>query len=352
MENTREIKIDTAIFEEMRADFLDVETILEAPRVLYRWHEGERRYFAIDPDGSVRWFISTTTAWKYALPKGEHLIKWLATYPGGYAAALNYRDERADYGTLLHILISRFLITGAVDLAGLADTIEAHKRAEDLDWDTKPWARQIKKDLLAFAQFAGDFQVRPIAIEIVLGSDALATAGAVDIVCQLTVSQKSYEKSGALKPAKNEDDALVILGLGDWKSSLSGFHRDAEYQVATNNLIWRANYPDPDLQPAVLFLWRPKDWRGKPNYELKNATDCVSAREARLGLRWARRLATIKPATVKEYGGTLELRTAPGEDNVREIDPDDYVYETVIRPKREQAELDSEALDPVEEVLQ
>jgi len=88
--------------------------------------KGQRYYYEID-DGKVTTYISATTVIRDALPTSSFLIDWIAQM--GRKEAYKYMNERATFGTLLHIFCADYLIEGFVDL----DKVETRVNIYGLD---------------------------------------------------------------------------------------------------------------------------------------------------------------------------------------------------------------------------
>jgi hypothetical protein len=154
---------------------------------LYRADGGESRwYYCPETD---RYYPSVTSVIQGTMPTPFALIEWMKK---NGADADEKRDERAAYGTFLHRQIERLLIDGEYNLDALgAACLSGAIEAGDSSWSSE-WYHDAKKDILAFAAFQREVDLRPIAVEVVLKSDTLGYAGAVDLVCEMTVVEDGY----------------------------------------------------------------------------------------------------------------------------------------------------------------
>lgn len=170
-----EVKQPTGIFEilpgmtveEMTAMFFDEKTLIEPPYKVWQLNsKGHRYYYRYDDNGNPEFFPSVTTILSQTLPKAPHLIQWIANK--GIEEAERYKGERAAYGTFMHAAFEELLINRAYDLDGLKGKLKEYIEVYRLPDDFIYYADDLKKDVLAFAQFVLDYDVRPLAVEIAL----------------------------------------------------------------------------------------------------------------------------------------------------------------------------------------
>lgn len=170
-----EVEQPTGIFEilpgmtveEMTAMFFDEKTLIEPPYKVWQLNsKGHRYYYRYDDNGNPEFFPSVTTILSQTLPKAPHLIQWIANK--GIEEAERYKGERAAYGTFMHAAFEELLINRAYDLDGLKGKLKEYIEVYRLPDDFIYYADDLKKDVLAFAQFVLDYDVRPLAVEIAL----------------------------------------------------------------------------------------------------------------------------------------------------------------------------------------
>ena len=112
---------------------------------------------------------------------------------------------------------------------------------------------ELKKDVLAFAQFIIDYNVKPLAIEICLYHPFDGYAGAIDLVCELDFNKKR------------------IRAIIDLKSGRKGFYESHEVQLGAYLEMWKIHFPDSPVDKV--FNWSPKAWRKAPTYNLVNQSE-------------------------------------------------------------------------------
>lgn len=209
--------------EEAKSIYFDEDALKLPPKQLYRLdYRGYRYYYSYDEEGKPKFYISATTMIKNSLPTPPQLIDWMASM--GKYESKRYSKERADYGTFMHIQAADFMIEGSYDLDSMDDKLkhflEENNQPQSL-YDK--WIVDLKKDVLSFAQFAKDVDLKPIAIEITLSDDKMGVAGTIDIVAQMTIKVKGFwgetYKSGKRKGEDKETyKEIRILCIIDMKS--------------------------------------------------------------------------------------------------------------------------------------
>lgn len=297
--------------EEMFAIFFDADALVEAPEKIYRLQGSSHRYYyKFDENGVPDFFTSVTTMIKQTMPTSPHLIKWIADM--GYDESKAFAAERADYGTFMHTEIAELLISRKYDTEKLKSRLKAYIDKEKLPNDFINHADELKKDILAFAQFMIDYNVKPLAIEIVLSHPTDGYAGAVDLIA--TISGEilgdwgEVYKTGAKvgQPRKTKKFVEDVRVLIDFKSGRKGFYEEHEVQLQAYNEMWDAHFPDMPIEKR--FNWSPKDWRGsKPTYNLKDQTDAKSVYKLKHLVELARVEKDRRNDTVVVISGEINI---------------------------------------------
>jgi hypothetical protein len=298
--------------KDLKVLYFDELALTEPSFKLYRIDGGDHRYY-YRTDGELKFYPSITTVLSATLPKPEHLVRWIAE--NGYDESAKIRDEKAEYGTKLHGLIAQYLIDGEIDIDMVMSVHE----------DTN-----LASDLLSFAQFAKDYNVRPLAVEIGVIDDELGIAGFLDLVCRMDIVTEGYfgEK---YKTGKNKGNPKLskvtteIVAIVDFKSGRKGFYEAHEIQVNWYLKAW--NLSGMGLEATHCFNWSPKDWRDVPTYTLKDQTGAKSyAKLPHLSACF--HIDNNRPSAVKSYSGTLNKDTILDCYAVKSI-------ETLIEEKHE-----------------
>jgi hypothetical protein len=280
-EKVRPVQIDLGVAdykaEEVKALYFNKDALVEPPYKLFRLDGkgGDRQYYEFDGKGKPHFYLSVTTFIGKALPTSPHLIKWIADM--GEAAAEAYKNERAAYGTFLHGAIEQLLINRKYDLNKLEDVLAEYLERKELKSSLlKGWVYELKKDILAFAQFMLDHNVQPMAIEIMLRSKRMGIAGAIDIVCKMDIEEKGewgeVYKSGANKGKPKETKKLItIKAIIDVKSGRKGFYETHELQLHGYKKMFEENFPKTKIDRV--YNWSGSAWRSSPTYKLKDQTE-------------------------------------------------------------------------------
>jgi hypothetical protein len=221
-------------------------------------------------------YISVTSLIDMTTRQDEGLIRKMSDM--GYDKWMTWLNERANYGTILHILIAEFLEHRHIDFDKLGDRVSVLFSQYDIP--KSKWFvfyEDICHDMLSFCKFASDYNVEPLAIEIPLISKTHKFGGTLDLVCKMTVQEKGFfgevYKSGEKKgqPKESTKD-LTVYGVVDFKSGRNGFTDKHADQLMLCEILLKENYDmfmDSKI-PVRLYNWSPKAWRTEPSYNLKD----------------------------------------------------------------------------------
>jgi hypothetical protein len=286
--------------------YFNLEKLIKQPEPMYRMDMGGGRLYYRFEDGEPVFYTSVTTMIKNTLPTSPHLIKWIADrgQEEGMAEAL----ERATYGTFMHAECATLLTTGKYDLDKLGAKLELFLTGEKMPYK-KEWEEPLKKDILAFAQFMIDYNVSPLAIEIILYHPTDGYAGAIDLVCEMDYEEKGFfgetYASGANKGQPKESKRKRrILAIIDLKSGRKGFYESHELQLQAYANMWQIHYEECVER---VYNWSPKDWRGTPSYNLKDQTDSKNLVKLPHLVELAKIEESKRSKTVSLIGGVIDL---------------------------------------------
>lgn len=287
--------------EEMTAMFFD-GALIEPPYKVWQLNsKGHRYYYKFDDNGTPEFYPSVTTILSQTMPQSPFLIKWIADK--GIDEAERYKAERAAYGTFMHAQFEELIINRVYDLDGLKAKLKDYIDNNKLPADFIYYADDLKKDVLAFAQFVLDYDVKPLAVEIALVHPVYNYAGMIDLPCTMLA-----------KPGSKD----YINAIVDFKSGRKGFYEEAEIQLHLYKMMWNENFPDVPIERV--FNFSPKDWRKKPTYNLKDQTDSPNAQK----IPYLLELAAIEDAkrdnTFTAVTGAICLDEKPDlNDNVTSL---------------------------------
>lgn len=245
--------------EETQCMFFDKTALIEPPYKVFQLNsKGHRYYYRFDENGQPEFFPSVTTILSQTLPKSPFLIEWIASK--GMDEAERYKAERAAYGTFMHAQFEELIINRVYNLDDLKEKLKTYIEVNRLPDNFIYYADDLKKDVLAFAQFVKDYDVRPLAVEIALVHPYYKYAGMIDLPCTM------LRKSGG-----NERINAIV----DFKSGRKGFYEEAEIQLHLYKMMWNVTFEEHPI--TNVFNFSPKDWRKKPSYNLKDQTDSPNA---------------------------------------------------------------------------
>lgn len=298
IEGAKEI-IPGMTVEEMKAVYFNADALKEPPYRIYQLNTDGHRYYYRFVNGEPVFYPSVTTMLKQVMPTSPFLIKWMLE--NGAEGATEKRDLAAAYGTFMHIQFEQLIINRSYDFDKVPELLKTYIESENLPdkvfWD---WADKIRKDVLAFAQFVKDWNVKPLAIEIGLVHPQYHYAGCVDMPCVLT------------DPKKGDTFRAIV----DFKSGRKGFWEEHELQLHMYKDMWNVNFPDDPIERV--FNFSPKDWRkDKPTYNFKEQTDSENAAKIPHLLALAAIEDEKRDNTLTVVSGVLNLDEGRIADNVQ-----------------------------------
>lgn len=316
------MKHEELTVSQIKAMYFDDAALMLSPFPLYRYeYKGDRFYYYTNPTDAVvepnikpvvHFAVGVTTLTRRTIPQNEGLVKWIAGM--GYEAAIAYRDQRAKYGSLMHTCFATMLIKKVFNLDLLPEVVQNYCKVNSITVNEAAWVDDLKQDVLAFATFIHEYQVKPLAIELSLVSPRLGLAGTQDLLCEMDFEEKGFfgevyasgVNKGQPKETKRTVRTLAIVDFKSGRDTTGGIHNAA--QLAALKMIFRDNYPAYSEQPIRLYNFHPRDWRKVPTYTLCDQTDAFSERAVMncIGL-----YQEFEPApeerTVVEMFGTINL---------------------------------------------
>ena len=284
--------------EEIRAVYFNADALKEpAYRVFQLNSDGHRYYYRFNEAGEPEFFPSVTTLLKQVMPTPPALLDWMIA--NGKDGSVEKRDLAAAYGTFMHIQFETLVINRRYDFDSVPAVLLGYMERENLPERVfAEWLPKIRKDVLAFAQFVRDYNVKPLAIEIGLVHPEYHYAGCIDLPCQMTEPKT----------------AKTFTAIVDFKSGRKGFYEEHELQLHLYREMWNVNYPE--IPVARVFNFSPKDWRTKPTYNLKDQTDSVNAKKLPYLLALAAIEDEKRDNTLTIVRGVLDLDNGKIADNI------------------------------------
>lgn len=284
--------------EEIRAVYFNADALKEPAYRLFQLNsDGHRYYYRFNEAGEPEFYPSVTTLLKQVMPTAPALLDWMIA--NGKDGSTEKRDLAAAYGTFMHGEFEKLIINRRYDFDSVPAALLGYMERENLPEKVfAEWLPKVRKDVLAFAQFIKDWNVKPLAVEIGLYHPKYHYAGCLDLPCIMT-----DPKTGK-----------SFTALVDFKSGRKGFYEEHELQLHLYKDAWNCWYES--MQITRVFNFSPKDWRKAPTYNLKDQTDSVNAKK----LPYLLALATIEDEkrdnTLTIVRGVLDLDKGKISDNI------------------------------------
>lgn len=284
--------------EEIRAVYFNADALKEPAYRLFQLNsDGYRYYFRFNDAGEPEFYPSVTTLLKQVMPTPPALLDWMIA--NGKDGSTEKRDLAAAYGTFMHGEFEKLIINRRYDFDSVQAAMLAYMERENLPEKVfAEWLPKIRKDVLAFAQFIKDWNVKPLAVEIGLYHPQFHYAGCLDLPCVMT------------DPKTGKSFVAIV----DFKSGRKGFYEEHELQLHLYKEMWNIHYPETPV--TRVFNFSPKDWRKSPTYNLKDQTDSANAKK----LPYLLALATIEDEkrdnTLTIIRGVLDLDKGKISDNI------------------------------------
>lgn len=284
--------------EEIRAVYFNHDALREPPYRLYRLDiEGYRYYYRYNESGELERYPSVTTILGGVLPTSPILIDWMIS--NGKEGSIEKRDLAASYGTFMHGQFETLIVNRRYDFDAAPSVLAGYMEREHVPESLySQWLVKIRKDVLAFAQFVKDYNVKPLAVEIGLVHPRYRYAGCLDLPCVMT----------------DPKTAETFTAIVDFKSGRKGFYEEHELQLHMYKDMWNENYPECTI--ARVFNFSPKDWRTKPTYNLKDQTESVNAKKLPHLLALAAIEDEKRDNTITIVRGVLDLDRGKISDNL------------------------------------
>ena len=284
--------------EEIRSLFFDADALQEPAYRLFQLNsDGYRYYYRFDLHGEPHFYPSVTTLLKQVMPTPPALLDWMIA--NGKDGAAEKRDLAAAYGTFMHGQFETLIINRTYDFDNVPAVLLSYMERENLpDKFYNENLTKIRKDVLAFAQFVKDWNVKPLAVEIGLVHPDYHFAGCIDLPCVMT-----DPKTGK-----------VFTAIVDFKSGRKGFYEEHELQLHLYRSMWNVNYPG--MPVSRVFNFSPKDWRLAPSYNLKDQTDSPNAKKLPHLLALAAIEDEKRDNSLTIVRGVLDLDKGTISDNV------------------------------------
>lgn len=231
--------------EEMRARFFRDAVLHEPNYRLYQLNSrGKRYYYAFDSEGKPEFFPSVTTILHDVMPENKFLTEWKLNL--GKEESLAYTMERANYGTFVHSQLVELVVGRKYDLDDVRPNLARFVEREALPGGfVDAHEDEAKADIVAFAKWMRDYDVRPYAVEVSLYSPTFGYAGMIDLVCNMREFSVEDEEKAMEKAAGDEKKVSKIkekfssriAAIVDFKTGKKGFYDEYAIQLNIFRLV-------------------------------------------------------------------------------------------------------------------
>lgn len=270
--------------QEIRTIFFDEDAIRLPPYRVGRFSIGNGRgYFKLPVVDEPILYTSLTTAIGTCSPMEEPLKEWWCRH--GIKEAGRLLQMYANYGTLMHETIGDYCIKQVFDFDKCDQIVEDYlSRIGYYQPECAGWAKELRKDMAAWIQFTLDYQLKCIAVEMVLCSNR-GYATSIDVVCDMTVMDTVMVEGRVISRGKNKGKPKEIKKktpirercLINMKSGRHGFYRVNAIQLEAEKALFEENFPE--IKIKKIFNWSPKEWTSAPGYNLKDQSGQISQKE-------------------------------------------------------------------------
>lgn len=323
--------------EQMKALYFASAQLREPPYKLWQMNSrGERFYYTQDANGEPTFYPSVTTILHAVMPENKALTDWKLSL--GKEEAEAYTQERAAYGTFVHGQLASLMISRKYDLNSLREELRKYVEREKLpEGFIDAHEDEARADIIAFAKWMHDYDVRPYAVEIALYSPSHGYAGMLDCVCNMREFPIDEEEA-AIEKANGDEAKLAkirekfssrIDAIVDFKSGKKGFHEAHKLQLGYYRTMWNENFPEKPIMR--IFNIAPKDWtktaKKQPSYSFDEQTneECLAQLPTLLELYNLRKSAEKKVVVME---GVIDLDNSVS-GNVRV-----YTLAELVKEKR------------------
>ena len=234
--------------EQLSAVFFDSQALREPNYRLCQLNaRGQRYYYSMNESGTEL-YPSVTTILKKVMPENTILTNWKIDL--GKDASESYTMDRARFGTFVHGLLQELVITRKFDLYTVREKLGKYIEREHLPMSFMEHEDEVKYDLLSFAKWMKDYDVRPLAVEICLYHPELKFAGMIDLVCTM--------RKEPIGSKKASDERITVIV--DFKTTTKAFHDSHAIQLGLYKMMWDATFPDVPID-AIANVSQKEWWK-------------------------------------------------------------------------------------------
>jgi hypothetical protein len=249
--------------EEVIALYFNKESIIAQPEPVYKLDSPQAKFYYTFDRMNYRpeYFMAVTSFLAKVMPVPQQVIEKMVDL--GKHAFNSYKNERALYGTMMDIEFNKFLLNRTYDMDAIPEVLGEHHAKSGSQVSLSEWIEEFNTDITAFAQWVHDYDVKPLAIGIMLVSRNLGIGGQLDLVCDMNAECYTEKTPHAQRKR--------VRRVVDNKSGKHGFYESHICQVKAYGMIWDENFPEYPIDGIANFA--PKKWTKVPTYDFKDHTD-------------------------------------------------------------------------------
>ena len=299
---------------EIKQSDFQVSKLFDNLPVVHRIDANGQRYYYIWKNGKPLILSSGTTLISDGYPEDlTALTEWKVRKRLEGKDPDHEAQVRATFGTIMHVLYKEIFIGKKIPLNNLRGYTDKLLLGLDKDLYNEVWNRfekEMVKDLFSLVQWIKDYDVVPLAIELMVASEKLMVATAVDLIAKMTIKVKG-ETGEVYKSGKNKGQPKIgwikkrIVGIVDFKSGKKGFYDKHVLQLGLNKLLLEENVPN--LKIDGVFNFSPKDWRSAPSYNFKQQDLAKAMRYLPLSLEMGKLKHLDKKKQITVIDGELSI---------------------------------------------
>lgn len=232
--------------EQIKAVFFDQNALREPSYKLCQLNARGQRFYYIANDEGVELYPSVTTILKKVMPENTFLTAWRLDL--GKEASDAYTMDRARFGSFVHGQLQSLLITRSYNLDTLQESLAKYAEREHLPISfVEEHLEEAKCDMLSFAKWMKEYDVRPLAVEIALYHPILKYAGMLDCIC----SMRKY-------PIGDKHGDERVVAIVDFKTTTKDFRDEHAIQLGLYRDMWNIEFPDVPITEIANVS--PKAW--------------------------------------------------------------------------------------------
>jgi hypothetical protein len=313
-------KAQELTIEEVKAIYFNNDAIVAQPEPVYRLDSSQAKFYYTFDHSLFRpeYFMAVTTFLSKLVPLAQGIIDKMVELGKDRFEA--YRNERAAYGTMMDIEFNKFLIAGTYDMEAIPDIVKEYHLSSGIKGNAKTWIDEFNKDITSFAQWVHDYNVKPLAIGLMLVSRNLGIGGQIDLACEMNA--ELYSEKTPLEKRKR------VRALVDYKSGKSGFYETNILQLEAYKEMWEENFPEYPID--MIANYAGTNWIKEPNYNFKDHTSSVVRRKLPPLIELAQ-IDNFKPQrSIKFFKGIL-VKGEPVSEQYSVVDVDSLITEKMLQ---------------------